>query len=601
VSEAQRVGQPGYRLANAFFWSIPLPPACNRLMVRTGHRRVRLIPSILIAFLLPPQRLPDLPTAEDLKRAVSFKAEDRIVATHYFYWYRWPDQHFFDDANHRDSGLRHWFVDPKSVSYESVAWHKRQMEDMIAAGIDVALPVYWGAPNNYDKADIAFSVRGLPPLVQAIDELTKEGKKPPRVGMFYDTSTLLGEHALAPGDPRRKLPPQNRGFSVESRAEPKPPWRIPNVDLRTDEGKDIFYRTIRDFFCLVPPRHWACLDGRPIVQLYEAGFAAGHDQTLVMYVTERFAKDFAGRKPLIIAGPSWSLDTGAATGWGAALGGPILGKGGIVQIGPGYDDSPVPGRTTPVRERLGGGFYSASWLIALQAKPRLVIVETWNELHEGTGICETLEDGRFYIDLNRKYADLLKAGKTPPEGEWAATVKMLLNSPSSNRDGREHASGASVATQTGSGKLDERGLRLVRDVADGACSVESAGGIAAIRTKPGAQTHRYLYFDIADAYYYDHRGSLTLTFDYFDEGTNEIVVQYDSIDEAATLGGRYKDHPQRIRRGDTKQWKSAKITLPEARCADRQNGGADFRLLSMNSDMAVSRVEVSKLPPDLLK
>ena len=514
--------------------------------------------------------IPPLPDASAIASAPSFGPDERVVATHYFYWYRWPSEHFFDDAQRTDDLLRHHFVDHRNVSYESVAWHRRQMEDMLAAGIDIALCVYWGAPNQYDKPDIRFSVRGLPPLVQALDELANKGRAP-RVALFYDTSTLLARHAF-----------QERGRG--------------NVDLRTDEGKDIFYRTIRDFFRLVPPRHWACLDGRPIVQLYNSAFAAGHDQSVIDYVYERFAKDFAGRRPFIITGPSWSLEGDARTGWGAALGGPILGDG-AVQIGPGYDDSPVPGRTTPTRDRLGGGFYAASWLLALQAQPRLIIIETWSELHEGTGICESLEDGRFYIDLTRHYSDIFKAGRLPAQSDWANAMRALLQARPSNPSGREFSSRLSLGLHVvPDGRLVEQGLRLCSEVADGACEVTEVASTACVRTRRGVSSHRYLYFDIADPYYYDHSGQLTVHFTYYDQGRGEIALQYDSAQDAGSLADCYVEHPQRITRTDTKTWKTATLTLPDARCANRQNGGADFRLASLDSDLAIKRVEIDKLP-----
>jgi hypothetical protein len=514
--------------------------------------------------------IPPPPAPEIIATAPSFEANEPVVATHYFYWYRWPDEHFFDDAAYTDDLLRHHFPDQRGVSYESATWHRRQMEDMLAAGIDVALCVYWGAPNQYDKSDLRFSVRGLPPLVAALDEMAKHGPAP-RIGLFYDTTTLLARHAFRePG----------RG----------------NVDLRTAEGKDIFYRTIRDFFCLLPPRHWACLEGRPIVQLYNSAFAAGHDQSTIDYVYERFAADFAGRRPFIISGPSWAFKSDARTGWGAALNGPILGQG-AVQIGPGYDDSPVPGRNTPTRDRLGGGFYAASWLLALQAQPRLIIVETWSEVHEGTGICESLEDGRFYIDLTRRYSDMFKAGQAPTGDDWASAIRALLAAPRSNRGGREFASRLALELRVAiDGKLQEEGVRLCTGVADGASKVTEIDGTPCIRTRPGTDSHRYLYFDVADPYYYDHRGVLTLRFTYFDAGQAPIEIQYDSADETGSLADRYKLHPQRILRADTKTWKTATVTLTGARCANRQNGGADFRLHVSGGELAVSRVEVSKLP-----
>ncbi|MFQ5806222.1 MAG: DUF5010 domain-containing protein [Phycisphaerae bacterium] len=514
--------------------------------------------------------VPAPPDASTIATAPSFGPDEPVVATHYFYWYRWPDEHFFDDAGHTDDLLRHHFPDHRTVSYESRAWHRRQMQDMLAAGIDVALCVYWGAPNQYDKPDLRFSVRGLPPLVAALDEMARSGPTP-RIGLFYDTSTLLARHAFR--GPRRD-----------------------NVDLRTHEGKDIFYRTIRDFFCLVPPRHWACLNGRPLVQLYNASFAAGHDQSTIDYVYERFAADFAGRRPFVIAGPSWSFGADARTGWGAALGGPLIGHG-VVQIGPGYDDSPVPGRSTPTRDRLGGGFYGASWLLALQERPRLVIVETWSELHEGTGICETLEDGRYYVELTRRYRDMLKAGGLPSGEDWADTVRTLVEAEASNRAGREFANRLTLSLHVAADeKLLGAGLRLCRGVPDGACEITQIEGTPCIRTRPGVGRHRHLYFDVADPYYYDHRGTLTLRFTYFDVGDAAITVQYDAAEETGSLAERYKPHSHEVMRANTNTWKTATLKLPGARCANRQNGGADFRLLSVGAELAVSGVEVTKLP-----
>ena len=516
--------------------------------------------------------IPALPAPEALAAAPSFAPQQRVVATHYFYWYRWPDEHFFNDAARQHDILRQHFPDHRQVSFESKAWHRRQMEDLLAAGIDIALCVYWGAPNNYDKPDLRFSVRGLPPLVAALDEMARSGPTP-RLGLFYDTSTLLG--GLAYPEPGRS-----------------------NVDLRTEEGRDIFYRTIRDFFCLVPPRHWACLDGRPLIQLYDASFAAGHDQGTIDTVYERFAADFAGRRPFIIAGPSWSFPGDDRTGWGAALGGPIFGRS-VVQIGPGYDDAPVPGRGTPTRDRLGGGFYAAAWLLALQARPRLVIIETWNELHEGTGICETLEDGRFYIELTRRYSDLFKAGGAPGADDWAGALRALITAPRSNPAGRQFAGRLVLKMHVGAdGKAVEEGVRLCTGLADGAYSLTTVAGVPCVQTRAGVGEARYLYFDVADPYYYDHRGSLTVRLTYFDAGRNPVEVQYDSTDATGTLADCYKPLSPPIARGDTQTWKTATLTLEGARCANRQNGGADFRLMTVGSELAVSRVEVTKLPED---
>jgi hypothetical protein len=517
---------------------------------------------------IPP--VPGGPTAKDLQAAPSFGPDEHVVATHYFYWYDWPNEHFFDGPPSRgDDGLRQHFPAEREVSYKSAAWHRRQMEDLNAAGIDVALLVYWGTPVDYARPEVKFSVAGIPPLVEALDELAASGRPTPRIGMFFDTSTLQGHFAF------------------------KPP-RTGGVDLRTDEGQDVFYRTIRDFFRLVPVRHWACLEGRPLVQLYESGFASGHDQSTVDYVYQQFARDFHGLRPFIVAGPAWSFQADASTGWGAALHGPIV-RDGFAQIGPGYDDSPVPGRMTPTRDRLGGGFYAASWLLALEARPRLVIVETWSELHEGTAICETVEDGRLYIDLTRRFSDLLKRGQTPPAEEWARTVKALLSAKHSQPGGREFASRLTVGVRVDGDKLVEDGLRVC-STEDGLWGLGVVDGTACIQTRPGVGRLRYLYFDVADPYTYDQRGDLHVCVTYFDAGAGEIVVQYDSTAETGALLDRYREGG-RVRLTDTRTWKTAALKLPGARCANGQNAGADFRL-EAPGELAVRSVEARKLHAD---
>lgn len=513
----------------------------------------------------------DLPAADEIANAPSFAPETRVVATHYFYWYKWPDEHFFADPTTRQHDiLRHHFPSAENVSYESSAWHRKQMEDVLAAGIDVVLPVYWGAPDNPDKPDLRFSQAGLPRLTQALDEIVASGRTPPRVGLFYDTTTLLAAHAFR--EPRRE-----------------------NVDLRTEPGKDVFYRTIRNFFASVPPRHWACLDGRPIVALYDSSFAAGHDASTIEYVTERFQRDFAGRRPFVIAGPSWTFAADARTGWGAALDGPILGEH-AAQVGAGYDDSPVPGRDSPTRDRLGGAYYAASWMLAIRRQPRIVIVETWNELHEGTPVCQTLEDGRRYIELTRRFAERFKSGQASSADDWADVLQSILNARHSNRAGRAFAGRMLLAARVDPpGHLIEEGLRLVRDVPDGASELTTLDDVACIRTRPGVGDARYLYFDVADPYYFDHSGDVTLRLTYLDDGFGDIRVQYDSSEPIGPLQGAYRDGA-RIPRTDSGTWKTASVTLHQARCANRQNGGADLRLESLKGELALALIQLTKLP-----
>jgi hypothetical protein len=317
-----------------------------------------------------------------------------IVATHYFYWYRWPDKHFKQPGAPGPEGHYHHLPHPEQVSYENQEWHAANFAAMRRAGIDVALPVYWGAPGAYERENLRFSRDGLAPMVAALRLLGGQGVK---LGLFYDTSTLKnGVRGVSPPDAR--------------------------ADLTQREGEDLFCNTILEYFEQIPPDLWARVDGQPLVVLYAAAFAARWNKNLGEVLRDRFQKRFPGERPFLVADVSWGdISQDRTTSWGAALTGPKLFPG-LAQIGPGYNDTPVPGRHTPIREREDGNFYRHCWRAALSRKPELVLLETWNEMHEGTEICETIETDTTYLDITAEWIARLKRGDDPgPEIplQWA--------------------------------------------------------------------------------------------------------------------------------------------------------------------------------------
>jgi hypothetical protein len=312
-------------------------------------------------------------------------AEGPVVATHYFYWYRWPDKHFNLPGAPGREGHFHHLPRPEEVSYLNPDWHAREFAAMNRAGVDVALPVYWGAPGAYERETIRFSRDGLAPMVQALRKLGDRGVK---LGLFYDTSTLANAT-------RGASPPEGR------------------PDLTQPEGQDLFCQTIIEYFEHIPQDLWARIDGRPLVVLYAAAFAEKWDATLADVLRRRFESRFPGEQVFLVADASWGeIGQDRTTRWGAALAGPQLFPG-VAQIGAGYNDTPVPERTTPIRHREDGNFYRHSWRAALRHQPQLVLLETWNEMHEGTDICQTIETGATYLDLTREYVTKLKHGGDP--------------------------------------------------------------------------------------------------------------------------------------------------------------------------------------------
>src|SRR5919201_3932251 len=131
-------------------------------------------------------------------------------------------------AHLQPSTLRNHFPSGSTPSWRSVEWQRGQLADMVAAGIDAALPVYWG----FDRPQDEWSTKGLDVLAQALTAMKRAGQNRPLVGMFFDTTIVA----------RR--------------------------DLTTDTGRDWFYQNFRDFFRRIPRESWADIDGRPMALMF---------------------------------------------------------------------------------------------------------------------------------------------------------------------------------------------------------------------------------------------------------------------------------------------------------------------------------------------
>jgi hypothetical protein len=476
--------------------------------------------------------------AEDLKAVESFKASDPIIGTYLFYWYDVYSKAHLINGDGTDACTTH----PSSwddYSYKSTRWWREQLTDIRSAGVDFAAPVYWGFPNGYE----AWSFEGLPRLVEACDAMRAAGEKHPKVALFYDTSTLAHNAAGR------------------------------QVDLTTDDGKAWFYCTIRDFWSFIPPRHWAAIEGKPVILLYAVDFAKKQDATLFPYVRARFQKDF-GVDPYIIKQTSWAGEADNTCNWGGALG---LSMAGCAALGPGYDHSAVPGRTPLVREREGGAFYARSWETLLRYKPErrppLVMVETWNEFHEGTDVAHSREYGRQYIELTRKYADMFHA--------HAVTAGI---------SGR-YQNAKSVSSTFGEGGKDG-GIR-VGTGGDGITKATVMAGRPCVQSAPSEHAGKYMYFSLDDSFAFDlDPQAISVVVDYYDGGPAGFALEYDSGDpQGSVRDGAFKQSGS-VQIGNTNTWKKATLTLTDARFGNRCNG-SDFRLAVLGpGELSVAAAEV---------
>jgi hypothetical protein len=486
--------------------------------------------------------------AKDHKGTDSFKSGQPVVGTTYFYWYDIDTKFHIIDSDGSDALTTHP-ADMENISYKRPDWHKWQLADMIEAGIDFLLPVYWGVPGKYE----GWSFVGLPPLVEAHNKLQEEGFEPPAIGLFYDTSILKWN-----------------GFNKDGRSY--------HVDLTTDFGKEWFYTAIRDFFSLIPPAKWARVDDRPIVFFYASAFAKAQDPAQFDYVKRRFRADF-GVEPFLVKSSGWTGEADAIYSWGGAVSGPLIYRQ-TAALGPGYDHSAVPGRVPLIVERHDGRTYIDRWtkVLALEAKhrPWMVHIETWNEWHEGTDIAHSREYGRSYIVLTRLFADM-----------WRAKTVLKIASGYADADGVKWEPGRA------------EGLNIRPSGGDGVWKRITFPNGKAIVSAASPHSSRYLYFDVDGVFAYGlFNQTVVVKVTYSDAGCSAFHVEYDNAEPAKGLfeGAFRKVGAVAIR--DTGTWKTADFTLTQCRFMNRCND-ADFRFVILGDELelAVRKVEVTKIEP----
>jgi len=278
-----------------------------------------------------------------------------------------------------------------------------------------------------------------------------------------------------------------------------------------------------------------------------------------------------------------------------------------VQIGPGYDDRDFPGRTKnghPIRSRDFGYFYCYSWQYALRSNRNLVMLESWNELHESTNICDCQEFGRKYIRLTRNYTRKFHTDYSKYSSVWCKLMHTnedfltVIN----DEEGLYQVDGGVVRYKDQSfGKEETDYLIDVPPKTDGKTAPSWRGSRQCRSTQ--FPDNPYIYFDIDDNFVSAKQNLSTknqyyILVEYFDEGTDSFRIRYDAEPYKFT-------NP--VKKENSHQWKFTTFYLQDAKFDNAQakdinyysflKKGCDFSLDSMNDgDEYIGKVIVSSNP-----
>jgi hypothetical protein len=105
----------------------------------------------------------------DVVRHESFRPDQRVAVTYFFYWF--DAQSLKQQRAARGGAGVYPFtpVDADTMSFFDLDWYVKEFTDMQDAGLDAALPVYWGEPGQYDRRVAPapdrnlLATQGLPP------------------------------------------------------------------------------------------------------------------------------------------------------------------------------------------------------------------------------------------------------------------------------------------------------------------------------------------------------------------------------------------------------------------------------------------------------
>ena len=179
---------------------------------------------------------------------------------------------------------------------------------------------------------------------------------------------------------------------------------------------------------------------------------------------------------------------------------------------------------------------------------------------------EAIEEFQAALEVRKDYAPAVKG---------LAAAEALRDNP--------YANGVRVRLGISN---EDRGLRQHRPERGRAATI---GGRKCKAIDIAADGH-HMYFNVDDKYLFDVDLPVQVTVEYYDLGTRQFLLKYDSSDSGAHWHGSHK-RSERAIRTDTKTWKTHTFSLQDARFANRTLG-ADLALYAGREDLNVASVHI---------
>lgn len=266
------------------------------------------------------------------------------------------------------------------------SWHAYEIEAMARAKIDVCLAFYSWNPSdmNHENACIDALAAGYGQLIASGEDLSDL----PKIALLLNTSGIFQDIIATSGQ----------------------------VDLTQYPYYLRFASAITAFYERIPSQYRFKYhdDSNNYLVWLDSNITwiKRVDDQLIVNITKYVKTIWPDANLLFFGDPVWA-DIGAFnlagfSSWGAAASGAIIpDRPGIkiATIGPGFNNTGAlqAGYTNTLRikAREGGAYYNASWQYAMEQQASWVLIESWNNLHDGSAISPTFKYQDLYVNLTR--------------------------------------------------------------------------------------------------------------------------------------------------------------------------------------------------------